>query len=52
MRLGERVPLGFCQTKLLDDLLLQEVPDCAIEASPFSDLTEGTLEQLLFDGMR
>ncbi|KAF8592080.1 hypothetical protein K439DRAFT_1401652 [Ramaria rubella] len=61
VRLGERLPLGYRQTKVLDDLLAQEVPDFNLESAayesqyPLSGLEEvdpGSLEQLMYDGMR
>jgi hypothetical protein len=61
VRLGERIPLGYRQTKMLDDLLAQEVPDCTMQPTPYDsqypmsgleEVDPGSLEQLMYDGMR
>jgi hypothetical protein len=55
--MGERLPLGYCQTKVLDDLLVQEVPGCTMDSTVYNshfieDVDPGSLEQLMYDGMR
>ncbi|KAF8480648.1 fungal-specific transcription factor domain-containing protein [Gautieria morchelliformis] len=57
VRLGERLPLGYCQAKVLDDLLMQEVPGCTMDSALYNshfmeDVDPGSLEQLMYDGMR
>lgn len=61
VRFGERLPLGFRHTKVLDDLLAHESPESRGDSTLYKphfaftgeeDAEPGSLEQLMCDGMR